>query len=96
MVIGIALFFYIIGINNQNKRESLNIRKNNNEFSFYLSDDLLYKIEISKDKKFYEKFSFLIEYETSMLEDIIDKVNFINFKNDLLLNKANRYLHKRS
>ena len=92
VIILIAIFFYIVSHTNRYRKENLNIIKDNNKLYFYLSDDLLCKVNVSENRKFSDTLRYSISNELHSLKNIISKVNFINFKNDLLLNEMNAKL----
>ena len=83
---------YIININNQERRENLNIIKDEHRLYFYLTDDLLFSVDLPKNKNFTKVLKKSIKDEMTTLKDITRKICFINFKDDNLLNELNSKL----
>lgn len=88
------LFLYISKKNTQNRKENLNIIRDENKLYFYLSDDLLYSVEIPKNQSISEALRRSLYQEMSTIKEMARKICFINFKNDHLLNELNRALIK--
>lgn len=88
-----ALFFYVSSRNNANRKENLNIIRDEDKLYFYLSDDLLYTVDLLREQNITETLKSSIENEMSTIKDMTRKICFINFKDDQLLNELNTMLH---
>lgn len=71
------------------RRENLNIIRDENKLYFYLTDDLLFSVELSHDQSLSDILQETIYRELPSLQDIIRKISFINFREDKLLAKLN-------
>jgi len=87
------LFFYLSQKNNLNRKENLNIIRDEDKLYFYLSDDLLYTVDLLRNQSITETLKASIESEMSTIKDMTRKICFINFKDDHLLNELNHALH---
>lgn len=85
----VMIFFYISRINSMDRRENLNIIRDENKLYFYLTDDLLFSVELSHDQSLSDILQETIYRELPSLQDIIRKISFINFREDKLLAKLN-------
>lgn len=83
---------YSVKVNTSNRKENLNIIRDEKKLYFYLSDDLLFSIELPKNKPLAETLKTVIHEEMSTIKDITRKVCFINFKDDVLLKEVNQSL----
>ena len=94
--IGIWLFIgvlvYFIHVNNRERKENLNIIKDENKLYFYLSDDFLLSVDLPRNKNFTKILRESVKSEMTTLKDITRKICFINFKDDNLLNELNSKL----
>lgn len=94
IILGIGmLFIYIAKKNNRNRKENLNIMRDENKLYFYLSDDLLYSINIPKDQPISATLRDSVNKEMATIKEMTRKICFINFKNDTLLKELNQKLH---
>ncbi len=84
-----VIFFYISRINNMDRRENLNVIRDENKLYFYLTDDLLFSVELSHEQSVSDILRETIYRELSSLKDIIRKICFINFREDKLLAELN-------
>lgn len=84
---------YLTKINNENRKENLNIIRDENKLYFYLSDDLLFSVDLMRNKSFNETLKNTIQKEMSTIHNITRKVCFINFKDDALLKELNSNLN---
>jgi len=91
---GIA-FFYLSQKNNLNRKENLNIIRDEDKLYFYLSDDLLYTVDLLGNQSITETLKSAIEREMSTIKDMARKICFINFKDDHLLNELNHTLYSK-
>jgi len=87
-----AILLFLIQLNNKDRRENLNIIRDENKLYFYLSDDLLFSVNLSRNKSFKETVRESIKKEMSTIKNITRKICFINFKDDKLLNELNSSL----
>ncbi len=92
ILLTIVVLGYIININNQERRENLNIIKDEHRLYFYLTDDLLFSVDLPKNKNVTKVLKKSIKDEMTTLKDITRKICFINFKDDNLLNELNSKL----
>jgi len=83
---------YFTKVKNKNRKENLNIIRDENKLYFYLSDDLLFSVDLLRNKSITETLRNAIQKEMSTLHDITRKVCFINFKDDALLKELNSSL----
>ncbi len=88
----IMALVYIIRINNQDRKENLNIIKDEHKLYFYLTDDLLFSVDLPRNKSFTQTLRESIRDEMITLKDITRKICFINFKDDNLLYELNSKL----
>jgi len=88
LLIGVILF-YISKINNFERKENLNIIRDESKLYFYLSDDLLFSVKLSHNKSISETLREAIKRETASIRSITRKICFINFREDKLLNELN-------
>ena len=84
---------YFTKINNKNRKENLNIIRDENKLYFYLSDDLVFSVSLSRNKSITETLRHSIQKEMSTIHDITRKICFINFKDDALLKELNSSLN---
>jgi len=93
LILGVGvLFFYISQKNNLNRKENLNIIRDEEKLYFYLSDDLLFSVDLLQDKTLTETLRESIQKEMSTLENMTRKICFINFKDHSLLDELNHSL----
>jgi len=88
LLIGVILF-YISKINNFERKENLNIIRDESKLYFYLSDDLLFSVDLTHNKSIAETLREAIKRETASIKNITRKICFINFREDKLLNELN-------
>jgi len=84
---------YFTKTNNRNRKENLNIIRDENKLYFYLSDDLLFSVNLSRNKSITEILRASIKKEMSTIHNITRKICFINFKDDDLLKELNSSLN---
>jgi len=75
--------------NNKDRKESLNIIKNRDKLYFYLSDDELFSVKLSKDASLSEILPNIILREMATIELIVDRIDFVNFRDDKLNKELN-------
>ena len=85
----VALFLYISQKNNIYRKENLNIIRDDKKLYFYLSDDLLFSTDLSRNKSTTETIREAITKEMSTIKDMTRQICFINFKDESLLNELN-------
>ena len=93
LILGTVVYF--IHMNNRERRENLNIIRDENRLYFYLSDDLLFSVDLQRNKSLTQTLRESIKNEMITLKSITRKICFINFKNDNLLNELNKNLQNR-
>ena len=94
LVMGI-IFFYISKRNTLERKENLNIIRDERKLYFYLSDDLLFSVNLVHDKPISDILRETINKEIASIRNITRKICFINFKEDKLLNELNSSLISR-
>jgi len=87
-----AIFFYISKKNTHNRKENLNIIRDENKLYFYLSDDLLFSVDLHSNKSISETLREAINREIATIKNITRKICFINFREDELLDELNERL----
>jgi hypothetical protein len=87
-----GMVLYFTKINNRNRKENLNIIRDEDKLYFYLSDDLLFSVDLLRNKSITETLRNAIQKEMSTIHNITRKICFINFKDDALLNELNSSL----
>ncbi len=89
ILVALIILVYFIRINNIDRRENLNIIRDENKLYFYLSDDLLFSVDLIRNKSFTQTLRETIKNEMRTLKEITRKICFINFKDDNLLQELN-------
>jgi hypothetical protein len=92
LLIGVTIL-YFTKINNHNRKENLNIIRDENKLYFYLSDDLLFSVDLLRNKSITDTLRNAIKKEMSTIHNITRKICFINFKDDALLRELNSSLN---
>ena len=87
-----GFLLYYVKLNNSNRKENLNIIRDESKLYFYLSDDLLFSVDLKRNKSFTETLKESIKRETSTINNITRKICFINFRDDKLLHELNSTL----
>ena len=87
-----GLLLYFVGLNNKDRKENLNVIKDENKLYFYLSDDLLFSVDLLRNKSFTQTLRDSVKNEMATLHNITRKICFINFKDDNLLYELNSKL----
>ena len=90
-----GMLFYFVVLNNKERKENLNIIRDENKLYFYLSDDLLFSVDLLRNKSFTDTLRTSIKTEMSTIGSITRKICFINFKDDKLLSELNSTLLNR-
>jgi hypothetical protein len=90
-----AIFFYISKKNNHNRKENLNIIRDENKLYFYLSDDLLFWVDLPENRSVSDTLREAINKEIATIKSITRKICFINFREDALLDELNDRLLSR-
>ncbi|CAA6822898.1 MAG: Unknown protein [uncultured Sulfurovum sp.] len=88
-----ATLLYFTKLNNRNRKENLNIIRDESKLYFYLSDDLLFSVDLVRNKSMTETLRASIQNEMSTIHNITRKICFINFKDDNLLKELNSKLN---
>lgn len=91
-----GVIVYFTKTNNNNRKENLNIIRDEDKLYFYLSDDLLFSVDLQRNKSITETLRTSIQKEMSTINKITRKICFINFKDDALLKELNSTLHKKT
>jgi len=87
-----AILFFISRRNTLERKENLNIIRDESKLYFYLTDDLLFSVDLAPNKSISETLREAIIKETASIRDITRKICFINFKEDKLLDELNNSL----
>jgi hypothetical protein len=90
-----AIFFYISKKNTHNRKENLNIIRDENKLYFYLSDDLLFCVDLPANQSISETLREAINREIATIKNMTRKICFINFREDALLDELNDTLLSR-
>jgi len=91
----IAIVSFLVGLftiyiyNSMNRKEILSVIKNGDRVYFYLSDDELFSIKLSKDDLLSEVLSNTILKEMPTIELMVDRIDFVNFRDDKLNKELN-------
>ncbi|MCK4442243.1 MAG: hypothetical protein KAU90_09570 [Sulfurovaceae bacterium] len=94
IVSSVVVLFTLYIYNSLNRKESLNIIKNRDRLYFYLSDDELFFVKLSKDDLLSEVLLNVILREMPTIELMVDRINFLNFKDDKLNQELNSLISK--
>jgi len=81
--------FAISIYNNRDRKERLNIIKDRDRLYFLLSDDELFSVKLSKDASLSEILPNIILREMATIELMVDRIDFINFRDDKLNKELN-------
>ena len=87
-----TIFLYISQRNNSNRKENLNIIRDESKLYFYLSDDLLFSKNITNNSTLNSLIKQSIQNEMPTLREMTRKICFINFSDDTLLTELNQSL----
>ncbi len=79
---------------NFDRKESLNIIKDKNRIYFNLSDDELFSVKISKDELLSDVLVDAILRELATIEEMVDRIDFINFRDDKLHKRLNEIIQQ--
>lgn len=91
-----GVIVYFTKTNNNNRKENLNIIRDEDKLYFYLSDDLLFSVDLQRNKSITDTLRTSIKEEMSTINKITRKICFINFKDDALLKELNSTLTKKT
>jgi len=93
--VGIGIIFiYFIKRNNKDRKENLNIVKDNNILNFYLSDDKFFSVDLEKNRKLDYTLIKAIRKEVEFLKESVRQIDLINFEDKALEKKLNHMLKK--
>jgi len=92
-IIGMTFVFFIRR-NNRNRKENLNIVKDDNILNFYLSDDKFFSVDLEKNRKLNYTLIKAIRKEIEFLKESVRKIDLINFEDKALEKKLNHMLKK--
>ncbi|NEW60351.1 hypothetical protein GSY74_03560, partial [Sulfurovum sp. bin170] len=87
---GVFIFFILYIYNSLDRKETLHIIRSEGRLYFQLSDDPLFSVKISSDQSLSDVITEAISNEMATLKDMVDSVDFINFKDDRLHRELNR------
>jgi len=90
----IFILFSLYIYNNVDRKESLNIIRDRNRIYFNLSDDELFSVKISKDDLLSDVLIDAILKELATIEEMVDRIDFINFRDDKLHKKLNEIIQQ--
>jgi hypothetical protein len=95
LILGGILGPFILYVNTSMKRkEILNIIKTKNRIYFNLSDDELFSIKISEDEPLPDVLINAILKEIGTIKEMVDRVDFVNFRDDRLHKELNELIQK--
>ncbi len=86
------IFFSLYIYHASSRKETLNIIKDHEIFYFSLSDDLLFSIKMTKDRKMSDLLKETIKKEIVAMGDIVYRIDFVNFRNDILNQELNELI----
>lgn len=93
-----VVLFFIFGfiasryiINTRDKKEAVNVMKTNDTIYFMISDDDFAKVDVN-NKDYKQVILDVLSFEIPRFKGLVDRVNFTNFQDDELLQKANSLL----
>ncbi len=89
---GIFILFILYIFNNLDRKETLYIIRSDKRVYFNLSDDQLFSIVFSDEESLPKLIEKTISNEIATLKDIVDNINFINFRDDRLHRELNRLI----
>jgi len=84
------IFFILFIYNNLDRKETLNIIRSEGKLYFNLSDDQLFAIKLSDEESLSELIENTVKKEIATIKDMVDNINFINFRDDRLQRELNR------
>jgi len=97
VITGVVLGLFTLYIyNSLHRKEILNIIKDNNTLYFHLSDDYLFSINISQEDNLSDILVETIRSEMATIKLMVNKIYFINFKDDRLEQKLNALIEDES
>jgi hypothetical protein len=93
-VIGFGFFilFIIYIYNNLDRKETLYIIRSDERVYFNLSDDQLFSVVFSDEESLPKLIENIVSNEMATLKDMVDNINFINFRDDKLHRELNRLI----
>ena len=92
MIMILIFSMVMVGIyykNSINRRENLNIIRDDNKVYFYLSDDYFFSVDLEKNRKIGEITVQAINNEMDYIKTGVRRIRFINFENKPLENLLN-------
>ena len=90
ILLSVGVYLYIK--NSLERKDILNIIKDNNRVYFNLSDDIYFYIDNFQNGIFDEKTISTIERRIESIKEDIYKIEFINFYDEKLYNRLNRLI----
>ena len=87
-------FLFFIRRNNSDRKENLNIVKDDNILNFYLSDDKFFSVDLEKNRKLNYTLIKAIRKEIEFLKESVKRIELINFEDKALEDKLNHMLKK--
>jgi len=90
VVFGFFMLFAMYIYDNLDRKETLYIIRSDDKIYFNLSDDLLFFIVFSDEKSLPTLIKNTVSNEMLTIGDMVDSINFINFKDDRLHRELNR------
>lgn len=89
VIFGFIASRYII--NTRDRKEAVNVMKTNDIIYFMISDDDFAKVDVN-NKDYKQVILDVLSFEIPRFKGLVDRVNFTNFQDDELLQKANSLL----
>jgi hypothetical protein len=91
IIAGVFFMLFILYIYvNLKRKETLNIIRGDDGVYFNLSDDELFWVKLSDKHSLSETITKVIQNEMGTLRDLVDSIDFINFKDDTLHRELNK------
>ena len=87
---GLLMLFTLYIYVNLNRKETLNIIRGDGEIYFNLSGDELFWVKLSDNHSLSETITKTIQNEIVTLKEMVDNIDFINFKDDILHRELNK------
>jgi len=87
-------FVFFIRRSNRDRKENLNIIKDDTMLKFYLSDDKFFSVDLEKNRKLNYTLIKAIRREIEFLKESVRRIELINFKDKALEKKLNHMLKK--
>jgi len=95
LAIFISSFFTLLSLyvfSNFDQKETLNVIMYNGRLYFNLSEDRLFSVELSEEKMLSEVIKKVVLEEMVTIRTSVDRIDFINFQDDILNRELNKLI----